>query len=69
MCSSERSSHTYPYFLRLSFPISPKIDVCFNSKGSVDHLGLTFVADKPPPFHVFAEVALMAAEAPAEYFS
>ena len=33
----------------------------------IDHLGLTFVADKPPPFHVFAEVALMAADESADY--
>jgi hypothetical protein len=35
----------------------------------IDHLKLTFVADKPPPSHVFEQVALMAAEEPAEYFS
>jgi len=34
----------------------------------IDHLGLTFVADKPPPSHVFTEVVLMAAESSAEYF-
>jgi len=34
----------------------------------IDHLKLTFVADKPPPSHVFEEVALMAAEESAEYF-
>jgi hypothetical protein len=28
----------------------------------IDHLKLTFVADKPPPSHVFTEVALMEAE-------
>jgi hypothetical protein len=28
----------------------------------IDHMKLTFVADKPPPSHVFAEVALTAAE-------
>jgi hypothetical protein len=28
----------------------------------IDHLKLTFVADKPPPSHVFIEVALMEAE-------
>jgi hypothetical protein len=31
-------------------------------------LKLTFVAEKPPPSRVVAEVALMAAEAGAEYF-
>ena len=35
----------------------------------IDHLKLTFVADKPPPSRVFEQVALMAAEEPAEYFS
>jgi len=33
---------------------------------SLDHLKLTFVAEKPPS-HVFEQVALMAAEAGAEY--
>jgi hypothetical protein len=33
----------------------------------IDHLGLTFVADKPPPSHVFTEVALMAAEENVDY--
>jgi len=35
----------------------------------IDHLKLRFVAEKPPPSHVFEQVALMAAEEPAEYFS
>jgi hypothetical protein len=35
----------------------------------IDHLKLRFVAEKPPPSHVFEQVALMAAEKPAEYFS
>lgn len=35
----------------------------------IDHLKLTFVAHKPPPSRVFEQVALMAAEEPAEYFS
>jgi hypothetical protein len=35
----------------------------------IDHLKLTFVTDKPPPSRVFEQVALMAAEEPAEYFS
>jgi hypothetical protein len=34
----------------------------------IDHLKLAFVAEKPPPSHVFQQVALMAAEEQAEYF-
>jgi hypothetical protein len=34
----------------------------------IDHLKLTFVAEKPPPSHVFKQVALMAAEERAEYY-
>ena len=34
----------------------------------IDHLKLTFVAEKPPPSRVLTEVALMAAEERAEYF-
>jgi hypothetical protein len=34
----------------------------------IDHLKLTFVAEKPPPSHVFQQVALMAAKEQAEYF-
>jgi len=34
----------------------------------IDHLKLTFVAEKPPPTHVFEQVALMAAEGSTEYF-
>ena len=34
----------------------------------IDHLKLTFAAEKPPPSRVFEQVALMAAEAEAEYF-
>jgi len=34
----------------------------------VDHLGLTFVADKPPPSHVFEQAALRAAEEREGYF-
>ena len=34
----------------------------------IDHLKLTFVAEKPPPSRVIEQVALMAAEEPAEYF-
>jgi len=34
----------------------------------IDHLKLTFVADKPPPSHVFEQVALTAAEESGEYY-
>ena len=34
----------------------------------INHLKLTFVAEKPPPSRVLTEVALMAAEERAEYF-
>ena len=34
----------------------------------MEHLKLTFVAAKPPPSHVFEQVALMAAEESGEYF-
>jgi hypothetical protein len=34
----------------------------------MEHLKLTFVAAKPPPCHVFEQVALMAAEESGEYF-
>ena len=34
----------------------------------IDHLKLRFVADKPPPSHVFEPVALAAAEESGEYF-
>jgi len=34
----------------------------------IGHLKLTFVAEKPPPSHVFEQVALMAAEERADYF-
>jgi len=34
----------------------------------IDHLQLTFVAEKPPPSRVFEQVALMAAEERQEYF-
>jgi len=34
----------------------------------IDHLKLRFIAEKPPPSRVFAEVALMAAEERDEYF-
>ena len=35
----------------------------------IEHLKLTFVAEKPPPSGVFEQVAIMAAEERAEYFS
>jgi hypothetical protein len=35
----------------------------------VDHLKLSFVADKPPPAHLAFQEFLMAAETSAEYFS
>jgi hypothetical protein len=34
----------------------------------IDHLKLRFVTDRPPPSHVFEQVALMAAEQSADYF-
>ena len=34
----------------------------------IDHLKLRFVAAKPPPSHVFTEVALTAAEESGDYF-
>ncbi|MDH7514188.1 MAG: hypothetical protein QHH14_14685 [Clostridiales bacterium] len=34
----------------------------------INHLKLTFVADKPPPPHIVYQDLLMAAEASAEYF-
>jgi len=34
----------------------------------IDHLKLGFVAAKPPPSHVFEQVALIAAEESGEYF-
>jgi hypothetical protein len=33
----------------------------------IRHLELTFVAEKPPPTHVFKQVALMAAEESGDY--
>jgi len=34
----------------------------------IDHLKLMFAAAKPPPSHVFEQVALTAAEESGEYF-
>ena len=34
----------------------------------IDHLKLTFVAEKTPPSHVFEQVALAAAEGSGDYF-
>jgi hypothetical protein len=33
----------------------------------IRHLELTFAAEKPPPVHVFEQVALMTAEESGEY--
>jgi hypothetical protein len=33
----------------------------------IRHLELTFIAEKPPPAHVFERTALMAAEESGEY--
>jgi hypothetical protein len=35
----------------------------------IDHLKLTFIAEKPPPSRVLTEVALIAAETSCDYFS
>jgi hypothetical protein len=35
----------------------------------IDHLKLTFVADKPPPPQIAYQEVLLAAEQSAEYFS
>jgi hypothetical protein len=35
----------------------------------IDHLKLTFVADRPPPPHIAYQELLMAAESSAEYLS
>ena len=35
----------------------------------IDHLKLTFVAQRPPPTHLAAQKLLMAAEASTEYSS
>jgi hypothetical protein len=35
----------------------------------INHLKLTFVADKPPPAHLAYQELIMATEASAEYFS
>jgi hypothetical protein len=35
----------------------------------IDHLKLTFVAERPPPAHLAYQEVLTAAEAPAEYLS
>jgi hypothetical protein len=33
----------------------------------IDHLKLSFLAEKPPSFHIFEQVVLMAAEPGTEY--
>jgi hypothetical protein len=35
----------------------------------IDHLKLTFVAERPPPLHIVYQEVLVAAEASTEYFS
>jgi len=35
----------------------------------INHLKLTFVAERPPPPHIAYQELLLAAETPAEYFS
>ena len=35
----------------------------------IDHLKLTFVAERPPPPHIAYQEVLMAAEAPTDYSS
>ncbi|OGD31407.1 MAG: acid--CoA ligase [Candidatus Aminicenantes bacterium RBG_19FT_COMBO_58_17] len=35
----------------------------------INHLKVTFVADRPPPPHIAYQEILMAAETSAEYFS
>ncbi len=35
----------------------------------IDHIKLTFIADKPPPPHIAHQKVLIAAEAPTEYSS
>jgi hypothetical protein len=35
----------------------------------INHLKLTFVAERPPPAHLAYQKVLMAAEAPVEYIS
>jgi hypothetical protein len=58
---------------RLSFlEQEGKVGYRLGKKGTerevMDYLELTFVADKPPPSHVFEQVALTAAEESGEYF-
>jgi hypothetical protein len=35
----------------------------------IEHLNLSFIAERPPPPHIAYQEVLLAAEAPAEYFS
>jgi len=35
----------------------------------INHLKVTFIADRPPPPHLVSQQSLMAAETSAEYFS
>ena len=41
----------------------------FKVPDSLDNVLLTFVAERPPPPHIVYQEVLIAAEAPAEYFS
>jgi hypothetical protein len=41
---------------------------CTPTPTFIDHLKLRFVAEKPPPSHVFEQVALLEAEESGEYF-
>ena len=43
----------------MDFPVVDRI---------IDHLNLTFVAERPPPLHIAYQEVLMAAETSAEYF-
>jgi hypothetical protein len=40
---------------------------CTSTPTFIDHLKLTFVAAKPPPSHVFEQVALLEVEESGEY--
>ena len=40
---------------------------CTPTPTFMEHLKLTFAAEKPPPSHIFTEVALMEAEESGEY--
>ena len=67
-----RGVHSLEEFLYPRCGGAMKVIAFITDFGAVDriiaHLGLTFVADKPPPSHVFEQVALAAAEESGEYF-